>query len=124
MCNQIVCKMFGQKSAILLLFGCFVLCTCLHKDEPRVCYNKFEYEYNVLQKLVELEEKMKLQDEASDEMRRELQGIQYFTHQYYYNYFNRIMKLFKFQSSMTVTFYFPKVNSISVYLYCFPAKNF
>ena len=72
--------MFGWKSAILLLFGCFVLCNCHFKEEPRVCYNKFEYEYNVLQKLVVLEEKMKLQDDVSDEIRKELQGIYYFTY--------------------------------------------
>ena len=73
--------MFGQKFGILLLFVYFRLYTCLHKDEPRVCYNKFEYEYNVLQKLVMLEEKMKLQDEASGEIRKELKGKRYFIDQ-------------------------------------------
>jgi hypothetical protein len=80
--------MVGGIILLLSFAGNFYFTTCLSNDEPHVCYNKFEYEYDVLQKLVMLEEKTKQQEEKSNALRNELSGNQYFYFLPFSNYVN------------------------------------
>ncbi|XP_045163648.1 short-chain collagen C4-like [Mercenaria mercenaria] len=54
------------------VLGYLRVSSCLTNNEPGLCYNKFEYEYNVLQKLVEFEEKIKQQDLTNAELKQAL----------------------------------------------------
>ncbi|XP_053378710.1 short-chain collagen C4-like [Mercenaria mercenaria] len=64
--------MLSFKFMLVLFLGYIRRSSCLPSSEPKACYNKFEYEYNVLQKLVVLEEKMKEINMTNSELKQEL----------------------------------------------------
>lgn len=59
---------------MITILGTVKTISCLITEEPKTCYNKFEYEYNVLQKLVELEEESLKQGLADTKLTKEIKG--------------------------------------------------
>lgn len=74
--RELTLMMNGFTLCLLSVFGCIWTSSCVFADEPRTCYNKFEYEYNVLQRLVVLEEELNKQQVANAKLRMDIKEAQ------------------------------------------------
>jgi hypothetical protein len=48
--------------------------------EEQSCYNKFEYEYNVIEQLIILKQKLERQERVSADLKKELNGKLFICH--------------------------------------------